>query len=293
MNAQSVEGRQAPSEKTLRSWASKNEHRQLSHWLAAAIDREFERRLLPVVRTIWPDMQQTKRMDHLDRRGVDLFVWSDRGPLPIVVQCKGFQEQVVGAKQVNLCITSVRKLLESDLRAVDYLLVHNQHVPDRHQQKRLDNALRELVAAGKVERAQVWSRQLLLRNVFNQMHERVKGNIRNAGREAVAEHVALEAPLCEPLAEVPVQVSNLVVDPYQLVRASAPERFIADPAPHLTGAKRENRTILLGEYGFGKTTAALRALSMADEILYVPASRIVPDTNSTKVLLMLPIAVER
>jgi hypothetical protein len=60
--------------------------------LAAATSREFERRVLPVMRLFHGEIIQAPELAGLDRAGIDLLAWTDIQPFPWVVQCKGFKE---------------------------------------------------------------------------------------------------------------------------------------------------------------------------------------------------------
>ena len=51
---------------------------------------DFERGVLPFLRLIWPDAQIPKHLSSLDKAGIDILVWADASPHPVVIQCKGF-----------------------------------------------------------------------------------------------------------------------------------------------------------------------------------------------------------
>jgi hypothetical protein len=72
-------------------WSGNTQYRILMGELASADSREFERRVLPILRLAWPDAIAPPALNWLDQAGIDLMVWSDAQPFPLLVQCKGFK----------------------------------------------------------------------------------------------------------------------------------------------------------------------------------------------------------
>lgn len=215
-----------------KAWTDKKEFQDLSYELATAEDREFERRLLPLIRIIWPDSVVPPAMRWLDRSGIDILVWSDSGPFPLVIQCKGFKvpEEQIGKSQIDQCKDSIVSFRDSGLRAETYLLIHNRTGRNVSFRTNVEAEIQKLVESGQVRRAEVWDRQRLLKEVFNRMLEIVRSAIESNRIDAqiYGEHI-----LFEPIEQVPFASSDLTADPNRLVGQSKPKCCLADPANEL------------------------------------------------------------
>jgi len=145
--------------------------KKLSGILAVSVERDFERKVLPVLRIIWPSLEQVPARGKWDSRGVDLIVWSDSGPFPCIVQCKGFHEQEMGSSQIRQVEESIESFRKSDIRCDTYLLIHNRDGRYREFNDRVVKQLEQLVSEGKARRAELWDRQKTLDRAFNRMKE--------------------------------------------------------------------------------------------------------------------------
>src|SRR5437870_4518609 len=131
------------------NWSGSTVWKKHSGYLATAEEDEFERRLLPFLRLRWPLIVQAPRKRHWDARGIDLFVWSDSGALPIVVQAKGFKVRELGADQLRQVEESIDKFEKSDVQADMYLLVHNRDSRSEDFRRRVATRMERLVVSGR------------------------------------------------------------------------------------------------------------------------------------------------
>jgi len=276
-----------------KAWTDKKEFQDLSYELATAEDREFERRVLPLIHIIWPDAVVPPAMRWLDRSGIDILVWSDSDLFPLVIQCKGFKvpEEKIGKSQIDQCKDSIASFRDSGLKAETYLLIHNRTGKNAILRSTVEAEIQKLVESGQVCRAELWDRQELLSKVFNKMLELVRSSVESnrLGAQDYGEHT-----LYEPLEHVPFELSDLVADPNHLVSQSKPKFCLSDPAIEVLSSDRSNLILMIGEAGYGKTTVALRALACTNHLIfYVPAATIPKNVNSTMALLRHCIKPER
>jgi hypothetical protein len=269
-----------------KSWNSFSEFRTLSGELATSEDLHFERKVIPLLRIIWTDLVGTPSRRSFDRKGIDHLVWDDSKVLPLVVQCKGFQvqEHELGASQVQQCLDSIDSFKRSRCKTQTYLLIHNRSGQNEDLRNSVTTALNELVKEKCAERALLWDRQQFLNNVFTAMLARVESYV--TARSSVFSHDFFESFAYEPIHETPLQTSILHADQYRMVAATAPQKGLKDPSVEIFDFDSCSMTLLLGEAGYGKTTAVLRSLAQADKkIFYLPASTISSDITGSKQLL--------
>lgn len=278
-----------------KAWTDKREHGILSQRLATAEGLDFQRRVLPLIQVIWVEAAETPHLRSFDRSGIDHLAWSDRSPFELVVQCKGFQvkEHELGADHARQCQESIRSFRASGLRTKVYLLIHNRDGRSEIFRKGVTSELDALVAAGQAERAELWDRQRLLSESFNAMLRRVGKSLRN-GQLAVEQVESLRVPFT-PVERIPLRRQLLLADQHSLVQASEFEALVADPADLiLEGLKGASKTVVLGSFGFGKTTAMMRAIAACREsahLLY--GARISKEVVGVKDFLFQLVASER
>lgn len=84
-------------------WSGTTQYRILVGELASSDSREFERGVLPILRLAWPDAIPPPALNWLDQAGIDIMIWSDAQPFPLLVQCKGFKvaEEEMGKSQIR------------------------------------------------------------------------------------------------------------------------------------------------------------------------------------------------
>jgi hypothetical protein len=269
-----------------RAWTGSTVYHHLSGELATAEGKVFERRALPLIRLIWPDALGTPALRSFDRSGIDHLVWSDTEPFRLVIQCKGFEvlEEEFGDSQIEQCRKSIASFRDSGLKANLYILLHNRLGKNASFREEIKAELLQLVESGQVNKAELWDRQTFIRAAFNKMVERVRSVIAKKQRSDQEDYG--EPQICEPLEQVPLEVSSLVVNQYHLVSESPPVLRQTDPSRELLDFRQSNLLVLLGEAGYGKTTAAHRSFAASDHwVFYIPAASIPDKVNNTKSLL--------
>lgn len=270
-----------------KAWSDKPEYSKFSDELAKSQDREYEKLVLSLIRVIWPNVGfRPPEMGWIDKSGIDLLAWADSQPYPLAVQCKGFKvpEEEIDQSQIQQCLKSIRSFSKSGITVDTYLLIHNRTGKNTELRKRVEAALKGLVEAGKVRKAELWDRQRFLREVFNSTLQLVRSAVEK--KRTGAEAFYGDRQICQPLEQIPFTKSELIFDPNRLIASSKPISCLADPIQELLGPEGTNLLLMIGEAGYGKTTALLRTFISLDHLIfYVPAATIPRDVNSTTGLL--------
>lgn len=273
-------------------WGGKSEYQLLSAELAAREGLDFQRRVLPLLRVIWPEAIESPQLRSFDRAGADHLVWSDTLPLSLVVQCKGFQcgEHELGSAQIAQILKSISSFRASGLRARKYVIVHNRDGRCEALRHQAAIELDKLIRSGQVDDAELLDRRSFLQRVFNRMHERILDAVRIGITSATDRLSDIEPAPCIPVEVVPLSSQVLRMDQHQLRSLSSPVEALDDPARLLLSAYNDGPTLLLGEFGFGKTTSIVRVVSdVSVNAIFVHGALITATTNSTKDLLSLAI----
>jgi len=236
----------------------------LSDELAVAEELDFERKILPLLHIIFPDALQAPRRRSIDKSGIDLLVWGKAGSLPLAVQAKGFsvREAEVGSAQARQFVRSIGAFRNSGLVADIYLLVHNRDNRDPDFRQPVEDALRSLRTSGQAKRAELWSRQRLPSEAFQAMLQLLRRSICERNLSVGDLQKRLDNAVAAPLESVPYSRSMLTVDQYQL-RSISPAQFcLGDPVNDVRPRPGHRFTILIGEFGSGKTTTVGRAVTV-------------------------------
>lgn len=276
-----------------KSWTAQSEYRKLSGELAVSEGLHFERKVMPLLRIIWPELIGTPARRSFDRKGIDYLIWEDVATLPLVVQCKGFQvqEHELGMNQVKQCLDSIDSFKRSNCTAEVYLLIHNRSSQNELLRNSVAVALKELVTEKRAVRALLWDRKLFLREVFNAMLTRIEGFL--FAKNSKFSHDFFDTFSYEPIREIPLQVSILQTDQYRMVAATAPLKGLKDPSTEIFKFESCNISLLVGEAGYGKTTAVLRSFENAEgKVFYLAAASIRADRMGSKQLLAACVNLE-
>ena len=264
--------------------------------LAVTEDRDFERKVLPFIRLVWSDATAAPVMRSFDQAGIDILAWGDDSRLRLAVQCKGFRVAAdeLGGDQVDQCARSIAAFQRSEIPVDTYILLYNRDGRNTEFAKAVRQELGRLVDSGQAQRAELWDLNLFLRRSFAAVYTFVRDALAARSRSMAADVLENEPTLCVPLETVPLRTSLLVIDPYRLRDASRSKDNVSRPARELLALdKGVNISVLIGEAGFGKTTAALDALQNEPRgVLYLPARTIAAQTMGTKDLLQQTVELD-
>lgn len=192
----------------------------------------------------------------------------------------------LGDREIAEMEEAVLQHLEAEPLLPLLRFVHNRDARSRAFREGIERLTRKLQQGGAVERVEVRDVRWLLETAFQSMAtylESRAGDLAGSGRIPQRE----DGPgTFSSIEEVPYIWRELVADQYELRTVSAPEMRVEDPVSVLRGLDRRHRTLLLGEFGFGKTTIALRrADSDSTRVFFVPAARIDKEVKGSKDLL--------
>lgn len=267
----------------MRTWTGQKAYKDWSALLATSEEDDFERKVLPLLRVFWPALQQSPRKRTWDAKGIDLLVWAEHGPLPCVVQCKGFKVRALGADQARQVENSIEKFRESDTEADTYLLIHNRDPRDREFEVRVNEALARLLESGKARYAELWDRQTLLQRVFDEMERRLNSALRARSRELLQHFQDLFRFGRVCIASVPAVREEITfrrdsASRRRTLESSGPQD-VASAIAHSSGTEW---TIVTGAFGVGKTTAALHAATSSDRpVVVLPCASLSPEVFSS------------
>jgi hypothetical protein len=248
--------------------------------LAVAGGDDFERTALHYLRIIWPAMIQAPRLQKLDRFGVDLCVTNPARDqhLAVSVQAKGLRidEQLLESQVLNQILPSIEKFRKSPLTCDHYVLLHNRDGSDRAMARLIQAALDQLVRDGKAHCAHLWDRNAFVKELRNHIDRRIRAKLvdrsdallRRQQRlfhfgDLFVSHVPLHQFRWRPQA------------PFQHDDFERTSYVNADAAKLIASPRKVRYGLLMGSFGTGKTTTALRAANAKElQVIYVPAHTI-------------------
>ncbi len=263
----------------MRTWTGQHASAEWSGRLSVTQGDGFELAVLPLLRVLWPGLRQAPRLQAWDQRGIDLFVWADSGPFPCAIQCKGFKVQELGPRQIRDIERSMRKFLRSDATAGTYLIVHNRDGRNRELARRVNVLLEHIVRSGKARQAYLWDRQEVVRRAFGGMEAVLERALQSRSR-GLAEHFAglFRFAGCH-VDDVPVSERTLTFRrgmAADLGDLQGP--ILRNPTALLEEASGTKWIMLSGQFGVGKTTAALAAATGSRRpTVFVPCQAVAAD----------------
>lgn len=255
--------------------------------LAQCSDRELERKALPYFRLIDDSITQPPPKGTLDQGGIDLA----SGTTPhfnFVVQCKGIllRKGESPSNAIHRCLKSIETFKNSGFTTERYVLFHTAYSVDLQEFiSKVQAALEELKSANVAKRAELWSVNDLLDELADIARARL---IKEIEKRTKKNHFTNQTEL---LAEVPYDLSNFAyysAGVFDSKKATGPKKVHhhGDPKTELETGKRIHASLILGEYGMGKTTLALRiALSNFAKVVYFPAAALPFQVRERKEIL--------
>lgn len=264
-------------------WSSLKIWSRISDQLSVAVGREFEKALLPWMQVIWPELRQPPEIGAWDKKGIDLLAWADRGPFSVVIQCKGYEVQSPGKVQLRNAKESIVKFHASGYTAKLYVLAYNRPGSDREFHTALEKEAGVLVRNGIVERAEVWSREIILHRIFDAMAEKLNKQLIKSADILLARLQHLSEFHIPFLDRVPIRESELIFRRYEPCKIRRISELRLRSCGKLILDSSDSRwTLLVGVFGAGKTTSALHAATSGTvKPIFVPAKALPPDKLRT------------
>lgn len=275
-----------------RSWTGEKQYSELHKRLSTSDETEFQTIARCLLSVIWAPSDEI-RFDLFRRLTDRNFVRPalEPGEPERAFGFRLFEERgdLLGVEQARLFEPVLERFAAEGPKVDTYLLITNRNSGNATFREASRGHVRRLLA-GRAANAEVWGPQEILRAAFNAMATRLlrlayAGEIENLERLAKASNPSG----VEPIVQVPLSRSFLVADQNRLREESNHEETVGDPALALAEPHGEHFTLLLGEFGFGKTTALERAIRASGnrQILYLPGAAIPPRVQNTKGLLEL------
>ena len=231
--------------------------------LAHRTDRDFEREVLRVLSICWPGLIQAASLKHFDRQGIDLIDWGDADPFPCIVQCKGFTVLELTKAHEEDALGSIEKYRSSGYRCETYVFVYNRERRAYPFHGKVEAVAHELQRLGLCARALVWDIDGLIQAHQHDILTTVETALQENTRRTLArlEQVFDTGGLI--VESVPLEERRLIIrrgEPARIepIRPAEDRRVIdllVDPGD-------QRWAILIGEFGAGKSTAALHAASL-------------------------------
>jgi hypothetical protein len=261
--------------------------RRLKGSLCIAVEYDFQRKVLPLLRLFWPNLVEAPNRDAWDRKGIDLLDWVEEGPFPCAVQCKGFHVKELGRQQIAQVLKSIQAFRDSDADCREYIVLCNREGGSREFFDTVRAVLDGLVRDGRVEAADVWDINKFLSLAAQRIAKRLIEALR---KESALRHSRLTSLFRfgrVHVRDVPVQEEKLHFRRYQpcLLEPDGEGRT-CDVASELVRQADARWTLLTGVFGTGKTTTSLHAvLDSGKTIIYgacggLDSERLASSTNA-------------
>jgi hypothetical protein len=231
--------------------------------LAHRTERDFEREVLRVLSLRWTGLIQAASLKHFDRQGIDLIDWGDGAPFSCVVQCKGFTVLELTRTHEEDALASIEKFRASGYRCETYVFVYNRERRDYPFHARVEAAAHELQRLGLTARALVWDIDGLVQAHQHDVLTTVETALQENTRRMLARLEQLFDTGGLVVESVPLEERRLLIQRGEPARIEpirpAEDRRVSDL---LVDPGDQRWAILIGEFGAGKSTAALHAASL-------------------------------
>lgn len=273
---------------THRSWGGKHELPKLQARIAAADTSSFEQLSSILLRPALSPPGRLLGAAALRRQNGGLVADDGQG-VSVAVGLMPFAEaaQDLGLAHVRRCKEVVEDFARGPIRAGTFLLVHNRDTREPAFRHGVESELAALRESGRVTHALAWGARDLVETAFDGLYDFVAAVARGDGSLSVVPSASLAVGGGDLVADVPLRISWLASDQHRLGPDAGPGvEEVADPATLLLQAEPSVRTVLLGGFGYGKTTAVARSLARKDlRVLYVPGSSLTQEITAAKVFL--------
>jgi len=250
------------------------------------VGRDFERQALPWVRAVWPNLVPERSLGAVDCSGIDASAGLDRTVIPVVVQFKGFRvsDEELGARQLADCSKSVRAFEKSGYCAKRYVFIHNRSGRNREFSTKLEVIVGMLVRGNRAAQVEIWDLKQLTDHAMTSLLARFTKFVSQLPPSIVQSSLL---PFDEPLTSVPFVVDTIRAETTRLLLASVQkEARRGDPLDTICGPGTPRITVVLGEFGFGKSTLLRRLASSTTRlIVFAHGALLDADPKSAKQFL--------
>lgn len=228
--------------------------------VATATGHDLERLVLPVLRLFWLELVQAPSTRAYDRAGIDLVQWGSDATMQVVVQCKGFySDDDLTQSHKRQMMDSIDAFYESGFACDDYLLLHNRRGKNVEVTREVQSALDTLVETGKAKRARLWDRTLFVKEARQHLRSMILQRLKDQSQRRLDRIRELFRFGDVHVPIVPVQERRLVLARWQSPHTEPLSQTDDDVARRILPSDDDRWSLLIGEYGSGKTTAALHA----------------------------------
>ena len=241
--------------------------------LRVAHSHDFESKLLPYLRVLWPTLIKPTGLQELDRFGVDMCTADAPANHEVIVQAKGFRiEESLTENQVNnQILPSIQKFRNSPVSCKKYVLIHNRYCKDQELRERIFLELQSLRDSGSAIETEFWDLNNLVAELRDKLDQLIRNKLRDRSRQVAIDHhkfffgdsilprVPLRTYEWDPVSAMPTQQNR--------------GNFTDDSASQVIASPRSTRySLLTGSFGIGKTTSIIGATDSGQRnVIYVRA----------------------
>lgn len=246
--------------------------KQLRGEMVATGGRNFAQFVATLLRFFWEDLAVTPEDGELAANGVDLAAGITDGRIAFAVQCHAAAASA--ALGLDDCAEICRRIdafTASSFTCGEYVVFHNRDGRDAALTGMIEGALARVVAAGKAKRTKVWDTQIFSRYFDDAMRDDLKRRLAQQSERFLGSIANLFEFGSVYVPRVPLSQHRLM-----LRRGEAPEFGVVapaalhEPARMITSSSEVRWTLLMGLYGSGKSSSALRAAQYTNRmVIYV------------------------
>lgn len=235
--------------------------KQLRGEIQASTRHNFERLALSLLRLDWPDLILSAEGDQLDRAGIDLASGIRGTHVSRAVQCKGFSAtedlEQSGIRQIR---ESIDALLNSSFTCTSYYLFHNRDSRDPRFVAKAKAELQRILDGGRAKRVKLWDRQTFVRDYTRTLKHHLMDRLRDQSLRQLERIEQIFDFGDVYVTVVPVSEMKLVLTRGEIPRIEPVASNKLEAPARLASSSSEARwTLLMGLYGTGKSSTALRA----------------------------------
>lgn len=234
--------------------------KDLKHRIREQEGRLFEREAERLLRLRFPNIIQTPARQRLDKAGIDLVTRDEHGAIDVAVQCKGFEVSLPGPDQFRQARESIAAFASSKETARLFVFVHNRDGRSREFEANVRTLLNDLVSSGKCQAVEYFDLDMLMNSSRDVLRAHLKSSLRTAAKNKLAELRGLFEVVGDPLMDVPATENQLFINLTSHPRFEEVSPTSRRNVRELVTSRSDAKfTLLIGNFGTGKSTAGLLA----------------------------------